>query len=298
MIDREEVGMIAVMGASGNVGSKVTDRLRQEQRDVRVFGRSADRLEQFGGQGAEVVVGDAMKIDDLQRLFKDVESALVVLPDNVTDSNYASNRSAMGAAITQALGDQRVAHVVMASSLGADQDHGVGQVVGLHELEELLFGLEDASVLALRAAWHMENLLGSIPMAREQKINGSIVKGDVKFPMTACVDIAEVAARHLLQRDFTGHMVKTVLGPEDRSMNEATRALGEVLGIPDLPYVEFPPEGVKAALRGIGWSEEFVSLLVESQIAINEGRIVGGERTAENTTPTRLEEFLRGALAR
>ena len=48
----------------------------------------------------------------------------------------------------------------------------------------------------------------------------------------------------------------------------------------------------------MGWSEEFVSLLVESQIAVNEGRIVAGERTAENTTPTRLEEFLRAALAR
>src|SRR5437762_1799463 len=121
---QEEVGMIAVMGASGNVGSKVTDRLLQEHRDVRVFGRSADRVEHFGGQGAEVVVGDAMEIDDLWRLFKDVESALVVLPDNVTDQNYASNRSAMSRAITQALREQRVAHVVMASSLGADQDRG------------------------------------------------------------------------------------------------------------------------------------------------------------------------------
>jgi uncharacterized protein YbjT (DUF2867 family) len=294
---REEAGMIAVMGASGNVGSKVSDRLRQEQRDVRVFGRSAERLERFGRQGAEVVVGDAMEIDDLQRLFKGVESALVVLPDNVTDPNYASNRSAMSRGITQALGEQRVAHVVMASSLGADRDHGVGQVLGLHELEEMLFGLEEANVIALRAAWHMENLLGSIPMAREQRVNGSIVKGDLKFPMTACVDIAEVATRHLLRPDFTGHVVKTVLGPEDRSMNEATHALGEALGMPDLLYVEFPPEGVKAALRGIGWSEQFASLLVESQVAINEGRIVAGERTAENTTPTRLEEFLSGALA-
>src|SRR5712691_1667819 len=98
--------MIAVMGASGNVGSKVTDRLLQEQQDVRVFGRSADRLEQFGGQGAEVVVGDAMEIGGLQRLFKDVDWALVVLPDNVTDPNYASNRSVISGAITQALRDQ------------------------------------------------------------------------------------------------------------------------------------------------------------------------------------------------
>jgi hypothetical protein len=45
-------------------------------------------------------------------------------------------------------------------------------------------------------------------------------------------------------------------------------------------------------------SEEFASLLVESRVAINDGRILEGvERTPDSTTPTRLEEFLRGALA-
>ncbi|HYT81353.1 MAG TPA: hypothetical protein VEQ37_19300 [Actinomycetota bacterium] len=96
----------------------------------------------------------------------------------------------------------------------------------------------------------------------------------------------------LFSRDFTGHTGETFLGPEDVSMNEATRALGVALGIPDLPYVEFPPEGVKAALQSIGMSEEFASLLVESQIAINDGRILGGVGVQKGTTPTRLEEFL------
>jgi hypothetical protein len=57
------------------------------------------------------------------------------------------------------------------------------------------------------------------------------------------LDIAERAARHLHDRDFTGHTVETILSPEDVSMNEATRALGAALGIPDLPYVEFPRRG-------------------------------------------------------
>jgi len=46
-------------------------------------------------------------------------------------------------------------------------------------------------------------------------------------------------------------------------------------------------------------SEEFASLLVESQIAINEDRVLDGvERTAETSTPTRLDAFLRGVLPR
>jgi uncharacterized protein YbjT (DUF2867 family) len=294
---RKEVGMIAVMGASGNVGSKVTDLLLGQERDVRVFGRSAERLETFASRGAEVVVGNATNLDDLRMLFKDAGVALVVLPVDVMDSQFVTNRSQMIRAITQALGDQHVGHVVMLSSIGANRDRGVGPVVGLHELEELLFGLKHGNVLSLRAAWHMENLLANVPMIQGQKINGGAVKGDHKFPMIATVDIAEKAAQHLLRRDFTGHTVETILGPEDVTMNEVTQALGAALGIPDLPYVEFPPDGMKATLQGIGMSEEVASLLVEGDIAINEDRVMDGvKRTPESTTPTRLEEFLRSAL--
>jgi uncharacterized protein YbjT (DUF2867 family) len=291
--------MIAVMGASGNVGGTVTDRLLRDGEQVRVFGRGAERLESLGRRGAEVVVGDATNPVDLQMLFKDVLGALVVLPDNVADPNYAANRTQMSRAISQALRDQSVSYVVVASSVGADHDRGVGQVGGLHELEHLLFGLDEANVLSLRAAWHMENLLAAIPMVKEQRVNGSAIKGDLRIPMIATIDIADRAAAQLLRRDFDGHSVETVLGPEDLSMEEATRALGGALGIPDLPYLQFPPEGVKAALRGIGMSEEFASLLVEGQIAFNEGRMLQGvERTPESTTPTRLEDFLEGALSR
>jgi uncharacterized protein YbjT (DUF2867 family) len=291
--------MIAVMGASGNVGSRVSDRLLQNGQDVRVFGRSRERLEALGQRGAEIVVGDASNLDDLRTLFSGVAAALVVLPDNVADPSYVANRSAMSRAITRALREQRVGHVVLASSVGAHQERGVGQIGGLHELEELLFGLEDANVLSLRAGWHMENLLAAVPMVQAQKLNGSAIRGDLRFPMIACVDIAERAAEHLLRRDFTGHTVEALLGPEDRSMQEATRALGEALGIQDLPYLELPPEGVKAALQGSGMSEEFASLLVDSQIALNQGRILEGvERTPDSTTPTRLEAFLKEALGR
>jgi uncharacterized protein YbjT (DUF2867 family) len=244
------------------------------------------------------VVGNAMKQDDLQMLFSDAVSALVVLPDNVTDPDYVANRSEMSRAITQALRDQRVGHIVFASSIGADRDRGVGPIAGIHELEGLLFGLEEANVLSLRAAMHMEqNLLGSIPVIKEQRVNGGLIKGDLSFPMIATIDIAERAAEHLVDRNFVGHAVETILGPEDVTMNQATMALGEALAIPDLPYVEFPEDGVKASLQAAGMSEEFASLLVEMQQAVNEGRMMDEvQRSAETSTPTHIDDFLSTAL--
>jgi uncharacterized protein YbjT (DUF2867 family) len=286
-----------VMGASGNVGSKTADRLLEQGEQVRVFGRSAERLEPLRQRGAEVVVGDALSVDDLQALFRDADVALVVLPDNVADPDYASNRSKMSRAIVQALSDQRLGHVVMASSLGAERERGVGPVNTLHELEERLFALPDANVLSNRAALHMEqNFLPAIPLIQAQGINATAFRADLRMPMIATVDIAERAAMHLARRDFSGKGVEVVLGPEDLTMEEATHAVAEAIGVSQVRYLQLPSDATKAALQGAGMSEAFASLLVEMQVTANDGLFDEVVRTPESTTPTTIRDFLRSAV--
>jgi hypothetical protein len=101
-----------------------------------------------------------------------------------------------------------------------------------------------------------------------------------------------------VRRDWSGHQGKLLLGPEDVSMRQATRLIGSLLGRPELPYVEFAPAEVRRALVAAGMSEEAARLLVDMQLGINDGWFFGNlQRTPDTTTPTRLEEFLKGALA-
>ena len=145
---------------------------------------------------------------------------------------------------------------------------------------------------------NLDYLLANLPLIRSQKINGSAIDGDQKIPMIATQDVAREAATRLMRRDFVGHRAKLPLGPEDVSMRQATGMIGSLLGLPDLPYVQFPPSNLKGALLAAGMSDEGASLLVDMQVAINDGRAFGGvRRTAESTTPTRLGEFLRNALS-
>ncbi len=51
--------MITVLGASGNTGGRVVERLRAEGERVRAVGRDAGRLAGAVAQGAEPCVGDA-----------------------------------------------------------------------------------------------------------------------------------------------------------------------------------------------------------------------------------------------
>lgn len=289
--------MIAVMGAAGRVGSQVADLLLREGASIRVLEhrRPLTALQQ---RGAEVVIGTALDDKALLALFTGVSAALVLLPEDLAEPQFVANRSRMSREIAGALREARVPHVVALSAAGADRADTVGPPAGLREFEQRLLALDATNVLVLRSAFYMDNLLANLPLIRMQGVNGSAIRGDLRFPMVATRDVAQEATARLIRRDFAGHQVKLLLGPEDVSMQEATSLIGSLLGLPELPYVQFPPAGVKDALRVAGMSDEVASLMVDMQLALNEGRpYLSIRRTAESSTRTRLAEFLRDALS-
>jgi len=287
--------VIALMGAAGNVGRKVVDLLLEAGEEVRTLQHSRD-LTDLKERGAEVVTGDGMSADDLRAFFDGAVAALVLLPENVADPMFVEHRREMSRSIRDALQAAGVGHVVALSTVGAALADAPGPPGGLYGFERDLRELE-TNVLVLRSAAYMDYLLAAVPMIQAQKINGSAVKADVRFPMIATLDVAREASDRLRRRDFAGHEAKLLLGPEDVTMAEVTRAIGARLGMPDLPYVEFPPDGVKGSLVGVGMSEEVAGLLVDMQLAVNDGRYFEGvRRTPESTTPTRLDGFLAEAL--
>jgi uncharacterized protein YbjT (DUF2867 family) len=289
--------VIAVMGAAGNVGSTVANLLLHAGHKVRVLEHARD-LTELRARGADIAKGDAMKVEDLRTLFADVSAALVLLPENVADPSFVENRVAMSRAIRDALRAEGVSHIVALSAVGAARADAPGPPGGLHLFERDLGELGAANVMVLRSAFYMDYLLAALPMIQAQQVNGGATRADARFPMVATRDVAREAADRLTERDFKGHEVKLLLGPEDVTMPEATQAMGKRLGMPDLPYIEFPPDGVKGALIGAGMSEQVAGLIVDMQLALGEGVYFEGvQRTAESTTATRLDEFLSEALS-
>jgi uncharacterized protein YbjT (DUF2867 family) len=296
-MEHEEVTVIAIMGAAGNVGSKVADLLLQSGNEIRVLQHARD-LAELRARGAEVMTGDATNVQDLRVLFAGVSAALVLLPENVADPSFVEHRATMSGVIRDALRAENVSHVVALSVVGAARADAPGPPGGLHAFEQDLGELETANLLVLRSASYMDYLLAALPMIQTQKLNGSAVRADARFPMVATLDVAREATERLTKRDFIGHEVKVLLGPEDITMTEATKAIGERLGMSDLPYVAFPPDDFKDALLGAGMSEQVAGLIVDMQLALSEGVYFEGvQRTAESTTPTRFEDFLSKALS-
>jgi uncharacterized protein YbjT (DUF2867 family) len=156
--------MIAVMGAAGNVGSKVADLLLRQDQPVRVL-EHRRRLEELGRRGAEVVAGDQIDPGDLGVLLKDAEAALVVLPDVVTDPEFTATRSRMSQAITDALAASGVGtSSPSAPSPPASPAPPVRQPGCASSRAAVRAG--DRNVLVLRSPFYMENLLAALPLIK------------------------------------------------------------------------------------------------------------------------------------
>ena len=284
--------MIAVMGATGHIGGRITDLLLDAGEPVRALGRSADKLASAAQRGAAVLTGDAGDTTFLTTAFRGADAAFTLLPPDVRAADYRRLQDAQGEAIAAAIRESGLRHVVFLSSMGADLAEGTGPLAGLHAQEERLRRLSGVNVLILRPTYFFENFYDTLGLIKQQGINGGPIAPDLPFPMIATRDVADVAARALRKRDWQGVVVRELLGERDLTFAEATRIIGARVGKPDLPYVQFPYADFTASLVQMGISPSVAGLYAEMARAINDGRVRSVEgRRPENPTPTTFEAF-------
>jgi uncharacterized protein YbjT (DUF2867 family) len=281
--------MITVMGATGNTGKKITEALLKTGEKVRALGRSESKLAELKRAGAEVLAGDTNDAAFLAKAFRGADAVYTLLPTDPRAADFRAEQDRQGEAIVEAIRESGVRYVVALSSVGADLNEG-GVIAGLHAQEERLKKIEGINVLLLRPVSFSENFYTSLALIKQEGINGDSVQADRAIPMVATRDIADAAAKALNARDWKGIVVRELLGPRDLSYAEATRIIGEKIGKPDLQYVQFSYADQVQATVQAGLSESFANLYVEMTRGFNEGTIKP-RRTAENTTPTRFEDF-------
>ena len=288
--------MITVMGATGTIGRQITRQLLAAGEQVRALGRNPERLAEAAAAGAETMAGDAGDAAFLTEAFHGAAAVHTFLPYDPTVPGYLAEQDRLGESIVAAVGGSGVRHVVAISSVGADVPAGTGFITSLHAQEQRLRRLHHAHVLVLRPGFFFENFAAVADVAARYGVYADAVAPDVPLPMIATRDIADVAARALTTRDWSGFTVRELLGPRDLTHAEATGILGAAMGHPDLAYVRLPDPEMIETLVGAGFTEEAAVLHVELGGALSDGTIASREgRTASNTTPTRLDA-IAGAL--
>jgi uncharacterized protein YbjT (DUF2867 family) len=280
---------------TGNIGSKLAIRLLDAGAELTVIARDPTKVAALAGRGARVVTGSQADPAVVTEATRGADALFWLTPPDYTAADFRKYQRQMGGAAAAAIRETGVARVVDLSSIGAQLPSGVGAISGLHDVEELI-NAAAKNVVLLRCGFFMENFLG---LAQPVKNMGKLfmpIPPEVPMPMVATTDIAEVAARWLLDASWTGHRVTGAHGPADLPMTEVARVLSRVLGKP-IDYVQISVDQAMAVM-GVGMSESALASVHEMYSAMAEGKVRPSEaRSPETTTTTTFEQFARDVFS-
>src|SRR5262249_33067549 len=130
--------MYVIMGATGHTGSVAANALLARGEKVRAIGRDSSKISQLLGGGVEAFAGDANDAQALTKAFRGATAAYAMIPPQVTAPDFLEAGAKISDAITEAVKASGISHVVLLSSIGAQQEAKTGPIVGLHRFEKKL----------------------------------------------------------------------------------------------------------------------------------------------------------------
>jgi (4-alkanoyl-5-oxo-2,5-dihydrofuran-3-yl)methyl phosphate reductase len=250
---------LLITGATGDVGSKVVDRLLQRGERPRIFVRSEDKARSIFGDRVDLFTGDLAEPSSLTQALEGVEAFyLVNTGPEIPQRDEAAAHLARAA---------RVKRLVKLSSM--DVEHGLA-IGAWHELGEAAIQASGIPFTFIRPTGFMSNLLAWATSIKQEGIVRSST-GDGRRALIHSDDIAAVSVEALLSEPYIGCSLP-ITGPKALTFGEATAAIGAAIG-KDLRYQPIPYEEAGERYSKFSGSREETEAHVTLWKAIREGRL-------------------------
>ncbi len=293
--------MVLVVGATGRVGSRVVQILRQEGRPVRALCRSEAKAVSLRSLGTEIAIGDLGDPRSLADACQGVNAVITA----ATSLNPRRLRAAYRPEVIDDQGHRTlfdvarrsgVKHLIYISALGVDHPEAPRQFRVKRGVEETL----QASGLPytiLRPSGFMENLLPVIATMERWGITPLAGSGRSPITYIATQDVAEVAVRALDRPEAQGRILEFG-GPEDLSNRDcvgiASRVMGRRVRIVPIPLsiLRWGGEVLRPLLPGLREFLAIVAFVDRFGLRCDHHPPLAGK----SWTPISFAEFVRGRM--
>ncbi|MBN6152430.1 NmrA family NAD(P)-binding protein [Xanthomonas sp. AmX2] len=214
---------ILVTGATGTIGSLITQRLADAGADVRALVRQPGK--RSFPAGVTEVVADLTDVASIRAALSSVRTLFLlnaVTPDEVTQALIALN-------LAQEAGIERIVYL---SVIHAEKFTNVPHFTGKHTVERMIESLAIPATV-LRPAYFMQNE-GMVQQAIQDYGVYPMPIGSAGVAMVDARDIADVAVAELLRRDRAPAALAPVtldlVGPQALTGASAAKAWSSALG--------------------------------------------------------------------
>jgi (4-alkanoyl-5-oxo-2,5-dihydrofuran-3-yl)methyl phosphate reductase len=256
-----------ITGASGNIGSRVVERLLERGERPRVFVRDPVRARARFGDRVDIVVGDLSDPASLAPALQGVDALFLV--------NTGPELAARDEAAAIAAKSAGVGRLVKLSSMDAQQGLAIG---AWHACGEAAIRGSGLAFTFIEPTGFMSNaLLWARSVRAEGVVRASTGEGRIAFIHPE--DIAAVSTMALTTREYVGQTL-AITGPEALSYGEATGLIGAAIG-KTLRFEAITDEQIRRRMIGTGMPEAETEAHVALWCAVREGRLCTVTDTVE-----------------
>ena len=261
--------MIAVTGASGNLGSLVLDALLERVPPTRLvaIARSPEKAGRFASRGVLVRRGDYTVPETLASALAGVTRLLLVSGTDL------GSRVEQHRAVIDAAKKAKVGLIAYTSVLRADAS--TLPIADEHRRTEALLRAAGLPYVLLRNGWYIENYTERLAMPLQFGAFLGAAR-DGRIAAASRADYAAAAAAVLTPEGHEGKVYE-LAGDRAFTMAELAEAVSHWAGR-TLPYKDLPVDEYRRALAGAGVPEMFLDLLVGTDVAIARGDLDGSSR--------------------
>jgi uncharacterized protein YbjT (DUF2867 family) len=266
-----------ITGATGNIGSKVVERLLGQGERPRVLVRDPQKAEARFGHRVDVVQGDFGDPASMARAMTGVHAVFLV-----TSGPRMEAQDEVAAKVARA---SRVKRLVKLSSADAAQQVGTG---AWHARGEDAIRAAGIPYVFVRPTGFMDNALF---WAQSIKAEGMVRSstGDGKIPFIHSKDIADVATEALTSADHEGKTLP-ITGPMALSYPEMSAKIGAAIGR-TITYEAISDDDVRRRHTAIDADPAVIEAHLSIYRAIREGRLAEVTDTVERVVGRRPIAF-------
>jgi uncharacterized protein YbjT (DUF2867 family) len=266
--------MYIILGATGHIGSVVTQQLLDKEQNVTVVTRSPNNAALWEKKGAVAAIADVRNTTALKNIFNKGKYLFLLNPPASPHSDTTIEELLTINSILEAVKDSGIEKIVAQSTYGAQPGDNIGDLGTLYKMEQGLQRLDIPSCI-VRAAYYMSNWDMSLESARNEQKLYSFFPPSLKLPMVAPQDIGKFAAELLLD-EKKNEGLYFIEGPESYSPADVAAAFSHSLKQKVAP-VEIPRPK---------WIDEMIGMGFSDQAALSFSNMTALVVTQNLTTPT------------